>query len=138
MNKPTVMIFALVSMLSLSACTTDVQENADDSVNRSAKEATNTENIDKRKLKESMMTLRGTIVYQNFEGGFFSFIADDGSQYTPQTLAPEHRRDGLIVQITGEIITDMMTTTQFGQLLKVHDLTVLDASKTSPASDMSL
>jgi hypothetical protein len=138
MNKPTLTIVALVSMLSLSACTTDVQDNAEDSVKRSIKEATNTENMDKPKLKESMMTLRGTIVYQNFEGGFFSFIADDGSQYTPQTLAPEHRRDGLVVQITGEIVTDMMTTTQFGQLLKVHNLTVLDASKTLPSEDTSL
>jgi len=138
MKKHTLLLGMVISMLSLSACTTDVPENAEDSENSSVEKSLDGENLDKHSAKEKMMTLQGTIVYQNFEGGFFSFIANDGSKYTPHMLAPEHRKDGLLVQIKGEVVTDMMTTTQFGQLLKVHELNVLDASKTSPAKDISL
>ena len=75
------------------------------------------------------MQLTGTVTYQDFEGGFYGFIAEDGKKYTLNNLAMEHRRNGLVIHITAEPIHDMATTTQFGELLNVHDIKVMDASK---------
>jgi len=76
--------------------------------------------------------IEGTIVYQSFEGGFFSFISNDGSKFTLMGLAEHHRKNGLVVSIQGEIVHDVMTTTQFGQILKIIDIVVIDESKVKP------
>lgn len=78
------------------------------------------------------MQLSGTIEYQNFEGGFYGFIAKDGKKYTLHKLPPEHRRHGLVVKVIAEPMTDMATTTQFGELVKVLEIEVLDESKVRP------
>lgn len=79
--------------------------------------------------EEAAMHLIGTIEYQDFEGGFYGFVAKDGKKYTLNKLAKEHRRNGLIVEITAEPMTGMATTTQFGELLNVHDIKIVDDSK---------
>jgi hypothetical protein len=74
------------------------------------------------KVNKQLVSKDGTIVYQDLEGGFYSFIANDGSKYTPMNLASEHKKDGLNVSIEGSIVTGMMTTTQFGELLKIESI----------------
>jgi hypothetical protein len=76
----------------------------------------------------SIMQITGTITYKDFEGGFYGFVSKDGKNYTLNNLAKEHRKNGLVVEIKAEAIEDMATTTQFGQLLRVHDITIIDAS----------
>jgi hypothetical protein len=77
---------------------------------------------EKSKVNKQLVSKDGTIVYQDLEGGFYSFIANDGSKYTPMNLASEHKKDGLNVSIEGSIVTGMMTTTQFGELLKIESI----------------
>lgn len=86
----------------------------------------------KGKKAANMMTLQGQVVYQTMEGGFFSFIANDGGKYTPMQLPKEHKKHGLLVELKAQIMVDVMTTTQFGQVIKVVDVKVLDDSKVSP------
>ena len=74
------------------------------------------------KVNKHLVSKVGTIIYQDLEGGFYSFIANDGSKYTPMNLASEHKKDGLKVSIEGSIVTGMMTTTQFGELLKIESI----------------
>jgi hypothetical protein len=138
MTKSMLVLALSIKVLVLSACTTEVENTPEASIAGTQEQNVSIGELDAANKKVKLLKMRGTIIYQDFEGGFFSFIADDGSKYTPQRLAPEHRKDGLIVELSGEILTDMMTTTQFGQLLKVHTLTVLDASKTRPPKDTSI
>ena len=132
--------FLSIALLGLSACGANsagtlankdelsaIQENTHKNQMNVSKQDTN-----KQKKAANMLTLQGQIVYQTMEGGFYSFIADDGGKYTPMQLPKAHQQHGLIVQLDAEVMHDVMTTTQFGQVIKVHDVTVLDASKVSP------
>ena len=74
----------------------------------------------------------GTIVYKTFEGGFFAFISTDNKRYTLRHLPKAYRLDGLIVEITGSVNKDIITTTQFGDLLEVDAVKVLDDSHARP------
>ncbi len=74
----------------------------------------------------------GTIVYKTFEGGFFAFISTDNKRYTLRHLPESYRLDGLIVEITGSVNKDIITTTQFGDLLEVDAVKVLDDSHARP------
>ena len=74
----------------------------------------------------------GTIVYKTFEGGFFAFISTDNKRYTLRHLSKEYRLDGLVVEITGRVNSDIITTTQFGDLLEVDTVKVLDDSHARP------
>ena len=74
----------------------------------------------------------GTIVYKTFEGGFFAFISADNKRYTLRHLPQAYRLDGLIVEITGSVNKDIITTTQFGDLLEVDAVKVLDDSRARP------
>ena len=81
-------------------------------------------------LKENnTITLIGQIRYQNFEGGFYGFIANNGDKYMPSGLPPEHRKNGLVVEIQAQPITGLVTTQQFGKVIKIVDIKVIDTSK---------
>lgn len=83
----------------------------------------------KSRESKSSVTLTGQIVYQQFEGGFYGFIASDGSKYTLSNLPKEHNVNGIVLKLSGEILHDVMTTVQFGQVLRVNDVSVLDNSQ---------
>ena len=67
----------------------------------------------------SEITSAGTITYIDLEGGFYGFIASDGTQYLPLDLPDEYKQDGLAVDITGVIDTDVMTIQMWGQPLRI-------------------
>lgn len=74
----------------------------------------------------------GTIVYKQFEGGFFALLTNDNQRYTLRHLPTAYRLDGLVVEINGSVNKDIITTTQFGELLEVNTVKVLDDSHASP------
>ena len=71
----------------------------------------------------SEITSAGTITYIDLEGGFYGFIASDGAQYLPLDLPDEYKQDGLVVDITGVIDTDVMTIQMWGQPLRILSIT---------------
>lgn len=81
--------------------------------------------------KPTMLTLRGTVVYKNLEGGFFGFNADNGKKYLPNGLKKEYQRHGLILEVTGEINTQMVTFQQYGSVLMIKSVKVIDDTKIS-------
>ena len=83
--------------------------------------------------KTANMTIQGTLVFQEMEGGFMGFIANDGKKYTPIGISKEHMRDGLIIEISGELKPNMITITQFGEVIKVNSVRVIDDSKVTSA-----
>ena len=82
--------------------------------------------------KDSMLTIRGTIVFKPQEGGFFGFDADDGKKYFPNGLKEKYRRHGLVVELSGEINMQMVTYQQYGPVLMVKSVKVIDQSKVKP------
>lgn len=139
-NKLKVSILFLMG-LSITACGASNSNTASEQETASAEKTIDNasqnemmvtkQDINKDKKAANMMTLQGQIVYQTMEGGFFSFIADDGSKYTPMQLPTAHQRHGLIVELKAEVLHDVITTTQFGQVIKVLEVKVVDESKVS-------
>jgi uncharacterized protein YdeI (BOF family) len=75
------------------------------------------------------VTLKGSIIYKELEGGFFAFITESGDRFTLHGLDEDYHQNGLIVEIEGVTKPEMMTITQFGTVLEVREVKVLDASK---------
>lgn len=87
--------------------------------------------------KQQTMTITGILQYQKFEGGFFGFIAKDGKKYTLSGLDSEFKKDGIELELDVVAIPDVVTTTQFGQLVEVKNVAVINVPKTKPV-DKSL
>ena len=79
-------------------------------------------------MKEEV-TLTGSIFYKSLEGGFYAFVSEDGNRYSLHGLNEAFQQNGLIVEISGHPKPDMMTTTQYGTVLQVNHVKVLDASR---------
>ena len=89
------------------------------------------------KQNSELVTLKGQILFQDIEGGFFAFIAEDGKKYTPKGMPKEHLRDGLVIEMTGQVLPEIMTITQFGEVIKVDTVIVLDDSNALNADHKS-
>lgn len=119
--------------LSLSAC----NSNEDDAIDKALVGKSETSKMqvvqeNDTKIEESKtMTLTGQITFQQFEGGFYGFIANNGDKYMPSGLKSEYRKNGLIVEMKVEPIEGIATTQQFGKLVKILEIRVIDASKVS-------
>lgn len=51
------------------------------------------------------MTIHGTVVYLDFEGGFYGIVDDDGTKYRPvEGLPDEVQQDGLRVEAHAEAV----------------------------------
>ncbi|WP_412972890.1 hypothetical protein [Glaciecola sp. MF2-115] len=75
------------------------------------------------------ITLKGQVLFQEMEGGFFGFIDENGKKYTPMGMNKEYLRHGLVIELTGTPLPNMMTITQFGEVIKVSNVVILDESK---------
>ena len=75
------------------------------------------------------VTMKGSIIYKDLEGGFYAFIAENGDRYTLHGLDETYQKNGLIVEVKGTPKPEMMTFTQFGTVLQVTSVKVLDTSK---------
>jgi hypothetical protein len=76
-----------------------------------------------------LLVLEGQILFQQMEGGFFGFIDDNGNKYTPVGMDKANLRHGLIIQLTGKLLPNMITITQFGQVIKVEGVVIIDESE---------
>ena len=75
------------------------------------------------------VSMKGSIIYKDLEGGFYAFIAENGDRYTLHGLDETYQKNGLVVEVKGTPKPDMMTFTQFGTVLQVSSVKVLDTSK---------
>ena len=65
----------------------------------------------------------GTVVYNDFEGGFYGIVASDGTQYYPLNLPGELQVKGLPVTFTGTVETGVVTTVQWGTPIRLTSIT---------------
>ncbi|MCC2616024.1 hypothetical protein LJ739_07205 [Aestuariibacter halophilus] len=115
----------LLSVLALVACSGNTTPQAESQPTPPPVEASE---------EAKMITVTGTIVFKNLEGGFIGFDANNGKKYMPRGLAKEHRKPGLVLEITGEVL-DVLTFQQYGEVLKVKDVKVIDDSKVGQQSN---
>ena len=59
------------------------------------------------------MNIKGTVKYQNIEGGFWSIIGDDGKEYGPIRMPEQLKKEGASVQIKASEY-DGMTMNMWG------------------------
>ena len=64
----------------------------------------------------------GTIVYLNFEGGFYGIIADNGEHYDPINLPSEFKKDGLRVRFKGRIRDDLKSFHMWGDIIELIEI----------------
>jgi hypothetical protein len=72
-----------------------------------------------------MAKLTGTIRRNELEGGFFQFIADDGTAYELEGSDPLLSRDGAKVEVDGTVDRQAMSITMTGPRLKVKSVRAL-------------
>ncbi|CAB9493431.1 ribose-phosphate pyrophosphokinase [Alteromonas macleodii] len=136
------LVLIFTSVLTLVACS---QEEANKDINMVDKEKqmdTKVESMPKELVAEPVtqaeaieenvkgeVSMKGSIIYKDLEGGFYAFIAENGDRYTLHGLDETYQKNGLVVEVKGTPKPDMMTFTQFGTVLQVSSVKVLDTSK---------
>ena len=125
----------IAASILFSGCNADEQKQPDDTeaLAKSSLEqpnAANNTSLTQPTEGEKMpvITFRGTVKYLQLEGGFFAIYADDGKKYTPTNLAKEFRIAGLVIEVEGQILTDVLSYQQHGEMLKVLKVKIIDAS----------
>ncbi|MFW5722034.1 MAG: hypothetical protein ACOCWT_01930 [Desulfohalobiaceae bacterium] len=73
----------------------------------------------------STVTVQGTVHYQDLEGGFYTLASESGQVYNLVGLPPEHRQEGLRVEVTGLADPDTATMHMRGTPLNVEKVQVL-------------
>lgn len=89
-----------------------------------------TEKADKE--DSEMITVTGTIHFKSIEGGFFALDGHNGEKYMPHGMDKSLLKDGMVVEVKGVILKDMMTFQQYGEVLKVTESKMIDDSKVKP------
>lgn len=132
---------AVVLVLALAGCSNeddtsvDIKEDAymTEKTDGKSKHSVVAKNAEQKNIdatgEHSKVTLKGTIVFKEMEGGFYAFISDNGERYTLQKLDKKFHRNGLIVKVTGMPKPDVMTITQYGTVMQVESVEILDASR---------
>jgi hypothetical protein len=67
----------------------------------------------------SMSKTRGTVKHSDLEGGRWELHADDGEVYDLEGAAADIRRDGLRVEVDGQVEKGMMSISMRGGVLRV-------------------
>lgn len=67
--------------------------------------------------------LQGTVVYKDFEGGFFAIDGDDGKTYDPINLPDAYKKDGLKVKATVRVRKDVVGFHMAGTIIEIVAIT---------------
>ncbi|GAB5383620.1 MAG: hypothetical protein Alis3KO_07430 [Aliiglaciecola sp.] len=89
----------------------------------------------KNNEEQKMITVTGTIRFKTIEGGFFALDGHNGEKYMPHGMDKSLLKDGMVVEVKGIIMKDMMTFQQYGEVLKVTDSKMVDDSNVKPSAN---
>lgn len=117
-------LIAVIALPLIVAC--QAESNTPSQTQNAANQAS--EDMNTQASEKETIRFTAEVVFKNLEGGFFALIAKDGSKYQPMGLAQEFRRHGLIVEVEAEKVTDMVTYQQFGTLVRILNISILDES----------
>ena len=70
----------------------------------------------------SLISATGHIRYLPIEGGFYGIVAEDSTKYDPVNLPEGLRGDGFRVRFRARLLTDRVSTHQWGQLIEIVEI----------------
>ena len=71
---------------------------------------------------ENYIQGEGIIIYNDFEGGFYGIIGDNGENYDPINLEKEFQEDGIIVSYTLKVLEDQLSIHQWGIVVEIIEI----------------
>jgi inhibitor of cysteine peptidase len=69
--------------------------------------------------KEQIVVGTGTIQYNEFEGGFYGIVGDDGENYDPINLPSDFNEEGLRVKYTLKILKNQTSIHIWGIIVEI-------------------
>ena len=73
-------------------------------------------------ISEDIIEIHGTVVFKEFEGGFYGIEAEDGSAYDPMNLPEPFKKDGLKVNVKARLRPDAMGFHMYGSIIEIMDI----------------
>ena len=70
-----------------------------------------------------LLTLDGTVVYQELEGGFYGIVTARGDELLPTNLPVEFEEDGLSVRVAGRFLEDVAAVQMWGRPFEIAEIT---------------
>ena len=70
------------------------------------------------------ITIKGTIVYKNLEGGFWGIRDDQGNNWLPINMPEQLKHKGKKVEVVIKKV-DMMTMSMWGEAVKIISFSTL-------------
>ncbi len=64
----------------------------------------------------------GRIQYNDFEGGFYGIVSDDGEHYDPINLPSEFEEDGLRVEFKLKILENQSSIHMWGTVVEILEI----------------
>ena len=68
------------------------------------------------------MRLTGTVVFNDFEGGFYGIVADNNMHYLPLHLDDEYKKNGTRVAFEGVPRPDISTISMWGNPIEITSI----------------
>jgi len=78
------------------------------------------------KKRENVVRGTGTIVWLDFEGGFWGIVGDDGEGYDPINLGSEFQHEDLRVYFEAKIRTDLGSFHMWGKIVEILEIQKLE------------
>jgi len=73
-------------------------------------------------MDKDTIQFTGKVVFNDFEGGFYGILADDGGKYDPTNLPAEFRKAGRRVSVVARKKPDMMSFHQWGTIVEIVEI----------------
>jgi len=64
----------------------------------------------------------GKIIYNDFEGGFYGIISDDGEKYDPINLPDEYKENEINVRFRLNILDNQTSTHMWGTIVEIIEI----------------
>lgn len=82
-------------------------------------------------LEKLILEGKGTIVYNDFEGGFYGIISDESyygyNKFNPNNLPSEFKQDGLRVKFKARVLWNAYSYHMWGIVVKILEIERLDS-----------
>ena len=75
--------------------------------------------------KQEQVWQQVTVVYNDFEGGFYGLTTKAGVKLLPMNLAKQYKLPGTVLKVKGVMIKDMATMQQWGEPFKITDIELI-------------
>lgn len=83
------------------------------------------ENVDAQQLD----WITGRVVFNDFEGGFYGIITENGEKLLPMNMDKSLMRENNKVALKGKYEKDLMTTRQWGKPFIIIEIKLLEKGK---------